>query len=372
MARHISSLHIESFRGIKDLQINDLGAINIILGSNNCGKTSLLEAVTLLRNPDNFSNIVSVSRLREVNRFNPKFGSSFFDSFLNLFNKLSEDLLIKISAMVNGQSASLELRGKIEKVLVDLKEVMKKLFSSGMRINEDRLNESEEIDSFIGEIRLEGFHSHPTIMPDVIPVNFNKFDRTMRIVEKTFFINTTFISTFDHVTKNIFGEIVRNKSLKNSVVEILKLFDPFISDLRIIEGVDGRINQVVDNSILGYMPLSTYGDGVKKVIGLANGIVEARNGVLLVDEIETSIHTSALKKVFVWLIQACKDYNVQLFLTTHSLESVDDMLNSDDEFIEEDLIRVITLVKKEELTVARVLTGEKALQVRDDYGSELR
>ena len=40
------------------------------------------------------------------------------------------------------------------------------------------------------------------------------------------------------------------------------------------------------------MPLSTYGDGIKKVIALAGRIADAQNGILLIDEIETSIHTS--------------------------------------------------------------------------------
>lgn len=372
MARHLSYLNIDTFRGIMDLELKDLGDVNILVGANNSGKTSVLEAIMLLGAPDDFSNILGISRLREGNRISPRFGISFYDSFIYLFNRLSEEMLINVSCEIDDQKVFLRLEGRIEKVLVDLNEVMRNSFVARNKNSDEPLNDSEEIDSFIGEIQFGKGKLQLDLSSNTIPVNFNKYDRSMRMERKVPFLKVPFISTIDHIVKNNFREIVRNKKLNSSVVEVLNLFDPCISDLRIIQEEDGRINQVIDNVILDYMPLSTYGDGIKKIIALANGIAEAKNGVLLVDEIETSIHASVLKKVFSWLINACKEFNVQMFLTTHSLETVDAIINCDESFIGEDLIRVITLVKKENQTIARVLTGEKALQVRDDYDMELR
>ena len=51
MAIHIESLQIQQFRGIQQLSIPRLNHINLVAGDNNCGKTSLLEALLLLRNP---------------------------------------------------------------------------------------------------------------------------------------------------------------------------------------------------------------------------------------------------------------------------------------------------------------------------------
>lgn len=44
----ISSFHIEGFRGFQDFQARDLGRVNLFVGANNSGKTSLLEALYLL------------------------------------------------------------------------------------------------------------------------------------------------------------------------------------------------------------------------------------------------------------------------------------------------------------------------------------
>ena len=39
------SFRVKNFRCFKDLQINDLGRVNLIAGKNNTGKTALLEAM---------------------------------------------------------------------------------------------------------------------------------------------------------------------------------------------------------------------------------------------------------------------------------------------------------------------------------------
>ena len=44
----ISSLKVEGFRGLKQFEMGQLGRINLLVGANNCGKTSVLEAIYLL------------------------------------------------------------------------------------------------------------------------------------------------------------------------------------------------------------------------------------------------------------------------------------------------------------------------------------
>ncbi len=76
---------------------------------------------------------------------------------------------------------------------------------------------------------------------------------------------------------------------------------------------------------------------------ILNALVSSENGIVLVDEFETALHTSAMENVFRFVISTCKKLNVQLFLTTHSIEAVDKILKCSDEEI--DNIRIITLKK---------------------------
>ena len=57
---------------------------------------------------------------------------------------------------------------------------------------------------------------------------------------------------------------------------------------------------------------------MKKAILLISAVVNAKNGILLLDEFETAIHTTAMNKVFSRILKSCLKLNVQLFLTSHS------------------------------------------------------
>lgn len=44
----LRDLRIKGFRGLRDLAMSGLGRVNLLVGTNNCGKTSVLEAMSLL------------------------------------------------------------------------------------------------------------------------------------------------------------------------------------------------------------------------------------------------------------------------------------------------------------------------------------
>jgi AAA15 family ATPase/GTPase len=131
---------------------------------------------------------------------------------------------------------------------------------------------------------------------------------------------------------------------------------------------------------LGNMPLSSYGDGIKKVILLADRIAKAQGSILLVDEIDTAIHVKSYKDVFSFVVKACIEFHVQLFATTHNNEALDSILATQcDETTGEynktdnDLIRVVTFRKESvSKTSARVLTGERVFQNRENFDFEVR
>lgn len=49
----LNSLKIENFRSFENYEMRDLGRINLIVGKNNSGKTSVLEALHLVASQGN-------------------------------------------------------------------------------------------------------------------------------------------------------------------------------------------------------------------------------------------------------------------------------------------------------------------------------
>lgn len=52
MPRHpLDNVTIDGFRGLRNLRLDDLGHFNILVGANDSGKTSVLEALSILCKP---------------------------------------------------------------------------------------------------------------------------------------------------------------------------------------------------------------------------------------------------------------------------------------------------------------------------------
>lgn len=101
MPIHIETIDNIHFRGIYDLSVEALNHINIVTGDINSGKTSLLEAILLLRNPNDLTNILRIALVREVNDYFA--GASVYGSFINLFPRHTKKLEVSINAKCKGK-----------------------------------------------------------------------------------------------------------------------------------------------------------------------------------------------------------------------------------------------------------------------------
>ncbi|EYE87604.1 hypothetical protein Q428_12425 [Fervidicella metallireducens AeB] len=294
--KYIKELNIKSFRGIKELELLDLGEVNILVGKNNSGKTSILEAIGILEKPKELGNIIRIGRKREI--LNNQ--SSPYSIFKNMLNNLSKSM--HIMADIKGQKLDINVTGKTVSVITE------KAYS-------------QEIEGFQGEI--SGTYGEEIIFKEI---NINQMDQVFLVDKKDKIISMEYITPVDHLLQNTPNDVIK-KGSKKELIQLLSIFDKDINGLEMIE--ENKITvPYVEHKKLGLMPLSTYGDGLKKVLLLGASIIKAERGILLIDEVETAIHIDALVDVFKWFVKACEKYKVQVFMTTHSIEVIDSILES--------------------------------------------
>lgn len=118
------------------------------------------------------------------------------------------------------------------------------------------------------------------------------------------------------------------------------------------------------------LPLNVYGDGMKKAILLMSAVIQAKDGILLLDEFETAIHTSAMNKTFKWILETCKRLNVQVLMTSHSKEAIDKVLKCAPSLMDD--MAVYTMYKEADSVSVRRLEARKAIEAQDEMGLELR
>ena len=366
MAIYFNKIEILEFRGIKDLKLSELNHINIIAGDNNSGKTSILEAISLFKNPLDVYNLIKTSRIRDDIPY--YYSPTLFDSFINMLPHNSMHMSIGASGPI-GQ-IDIELYGELKSILLDKNTFLN---GRGKRSVPMELDGAETL-CFAGEYKTSVNSNFESI-----PLEFTQYTKFNDLPRhKLNYLNISYLSPAKHLTGNIISNIVRSESYKELCVYLLQLFDDNISDILYLKNdMTGRTIECIRHKSLGIMPLSTYGDGIKKVISLANAIASAKNGILMIDEIETSIHIKYYENIFSFLFKACQRFNVQLFITTHNKEAIDALLSLAEygtSTIDNDPISVITFRTDKTLgkTLARVMSGRDVSKNRDKYDFEVR
>jgi len=253
----IDHLHIKNFMCFKELEIPTLKRVNLIAGKNNSGKTTLLDAVRILRSDGSNSVINDILFAR-----NATFG----------FNKQNKHLIL-----INRNSKSNE-------------------FS----INNFNLNISE--------------HKSDDRTTDLLR-SFDEIDRLK--LEKEYLhdelVYVTFHSKYEDMT-HLWENIVLTPK-EDDVYEIIK--DSIQPDL-IRMDVGREIVRVRLKDTEKPVPLGTLGDGVYRILLIALSLANAQNSILLIDELELGLHYSALEKLWNMIFKYAQKWDIQVFATTHS------------------------------------------------------
>jgi AAA15 family ATPase/GTPase len=119
------------------------------------------------------------------------------------------------------------------------------------------------------------------------------------------------------------------------------------------------------------LPLKSFGDGLSRLFGILLALVNCKDSIFLIDEIENGFHHSILPDVWKLIFKTAKDLNVQVFATTHSKDCIEAFTQAaiDDEESEGMLIRLER--NKEDKIIAKTIEEER-LADAINYGAEVR
>lgn len=101
----INHLSIQNFRSHKNVDLNDCGRVNILLGKNNAGKTAVLEAILMLCFPPNSREVLGL--LNEQRGYKP--GDENSELWNSYFNNWDHSKPISLSAQEISASCRLNI-----------------------------------------------------------------------------------------------------------------------------------------------------------------------------------------------------------------------------------------------------------------------
>jgi len=352
---YLNSLSIKNFRGINNLELNNLSNINILVGDNNCGKTSVLEAISLFQNPLEINNILTscCKRGREI--------ISIFDLFLEMFPRENINKNIEIVSSINSVLYNLNINGKL------IERINPNLYRC---IENDEYFDENCFESRIFKGRIKVKKNMEVINEKEIDLSEEKIQSTLADLSNQI-INMVYVSPYDYLYNRLIDDTINviKSGEKEEVIKLLKILDNNIEDFNVLKSKNKPSSIYIKHSKYGFMSLSSFGDGVKKILTLASAVVSAKNGILLIDEIETAIYKNILNNVFGWLLNACKIYKVQLIATTHSLEVIDAFIQTSKNI---DKLTCFRLEHYNENIYSNRLGGQKLKDVRCILGQDVR
>jgi len=308
----LKNVEVKSFRKLKNLILEDCGQINLILGKNNCGKTSLLEALFLIIGPTNPRLTFSIESFRDLGLTDP-------DDLRFIFNQLDFENTISIGATLrNNEKRQLTIKPKFIETFVPITpESIENEPSRALSTSSEYLNKPLGLD-LETKVTKKSEKTNIYNAGTAFEGNIIKFQSAKNFEE-------SIIGRFIEKTTNPrdlyekLDDLLIDKK-KYLLIQDLREIDDSIQDISL-----GRGDMVyIDVGFERLLPLNLLGDGMRRFLSLLTSIHHLKkNGIILVDELENGLHYTSHSIVWKSIFKTIKELNTQLFITTHSWETLE-------------------------------------------------
>lgn len=317
----LTHLEINGYRGLNQFCLADTGRVNLLVGRNDSGKTSVLESVRLLLSGDP-RHLRRLSRSR-FERRSPDIENSYRAAFYQSRNGPKLSVIGTIGEVrITSEAFVSEIRGKE---------------SSSSEFEFDAEEDfSESVNSLLQpdrEIVVRVSTSGGAVATIQQPLQGRDalLSRARRLfsgsafpkLPKLVWLGTNRAEIWAHARR--YSDLYRTGG-ETLLLEILRGIEPRLNALVVLTGRDESTAAPavleVDLGLPRLLPLESMGDGFGSIISILSAIGSAENGLCLIDEVENGVHYSLLTQIWRSVLAGAHRYNTQVWATTHSYDCI--------------------------------------------------
>jgi AAA15 family ATPase/GTPase len=341
----LDTFYISEFKAFERVEVKDLKRVNLFVGSNNAGKSCLLEAVRLWNANGAPSAIRDLVRSHDVDTTSGRKRTRAREDYSE-----PEDLFVEAETedpvrflfhdfhYKNGRTKTIELgpREKEEQVSISLGNYRTVRSEEGVtrriKVEESMFQEFETESQLMLEINLgtsrRVLYSADNLWLRRVPLRPNILDdmppRPLTVVGTSGVSSAQVAQLWDRVSLTPDQE---------NVLECLRLIDRDITGLALVADAERyptseRVPVVSLRNRPGRFPLKTMGDGVSRLFHIALSIVNSRNGTMLIDEFENGLYWEVQDELWPIVFKLAEKFDVQVFATSHSTDCVRSFLKT--------------------------------------------
>lgn len=341
----LDSFYISEFKAFKSATLENLRRVNLIVGSNNAGKSCILEAIRLWSSNGSPSVIRDIIRSHDVDISTFRRKRRSRDEFLELDDLFLEDEAEDpVRFLFHGFHYQTDLDIAISLGPSDIEERLS--ISLGLyktTRSEDGVPRRTKVEpamfsDYDGEselvLEIRPGRSRRFLYPvDTLwlrrgvirPSSLDELpSRPLTIVGTAGVSSTQVAQLWDRVSLT---------PDQDRVLECLRLIEPRIEGLTLVSEREAassshRIPVVSLRGEGGRFPLKTMGDGVTRLFHIALSMVNARGGLVLLDEFENGLYWEVQDQLWPIIFKFAEEFDVQVFATSHSKDCIGGFLDA--------------------------------------------
>ncbi len=305
------TLELHRYRGFESYRLTGLTRVNLLVGMNNCGKTSILEAVELLVSGG------SVSALREsaVRRGELDDDVSYGADVSHVFHGH------ECAPGARFELSSPDSRQRLAGTILSLDEVGEAADRwEGMATRHRRFESEQEPVAAYG-LSLAPNGPPPVVIPIAENGAFLEHLRPRSARGGPSRRDVRFLDFEPASMPTAWNAVVTDRR-EPEVVEALRILLPKIDSVQFLAGRRRHNVLVGQRNVRPRLPIGSYGDGTRRLLAVSLALVASEHGCLLIDEIDTGFHWTVMEDMWRLVVESARRSNVQVFATTHSYDCI--------------------------------------------------
>ncbi|MFH1554885.1 MAG: AAA family ATPase [Pseudomonadota bacterium] len=323
----LESLYIKGFRAFNHLELPALANINLIVGKNNTGKTSFLEALRLYFSQGDRQRITELLQLRDEYSFKRSRPSLGRDDLTLAFESLfygRPQLIDRNQFFLIGP----KFPGDSDEYLLSisfawLRETISDQDNS-VRLQQVEVSPEFEPADVIPGFRI-GFGGRSILTP-LSRMDSRPYARRGAIKDETPLVYLPSTGLDNTEIGRIWDTVALTED-EDEVLKALRVISSSIEKIVLVQTpsesrTNGRIMMVKLNQYRDPIPFKSLGEGMNHLLSVFLALIRARNGVLLIDEVENGVHYSVQAELWDLIFVQARQWNIQVFTTSHSWDCV--------------------------------------------------
>ena len=318
----LRNLKLEKYRGFDEYELSNLSRVNLLVGKNDCGKTSILEAIHFLVSRGDPMVLAECARRRgEGADVAPRSAAPSLAEVGSGSRQVGPSVARFLFGHRFAPGATLRVSGEGYGCA-----------SVGVRLPDEADDADPSAFQLLTETSTLGTTFAIPVTENGYMVNYRRHRFRGRWFDQASPPTVQFV-TLDSLD----GEAVREawdtalkEGRETEAIDAVRLLHEDVESIVFLTSDASRAESGRAGVLLGLggngrrerVPLGTHGDGMHRLLALSLGLVRASGGFLLIDEIDTALHWTVMDDMWRLVVETARKSSMQVFATTHSFDCI--------------------------------------------------